>query len=471
VFDAFIYMTINLISLDLPDFGMSKEQPEIDSNIYLERLRKFKNDLKNSGMESAVIYADREHFANIHYLTGFDPRFEEALLIISTTDDFSYLITGPENQGYSNISKIDLIKKNFPTFGLLGQNRKKNYSLEDILIECHLKNKKNCGVVGWKYFTSDEFEKPKQTFDIPHYILNSLEKVIGGISHLKNITSWFMHSSNGYRAKNEIDEIAFFEFSSCHTSESLKNVLKNIKPGMTEFEVAQFYKPIGIPLNCHMMFSSGERAKLGLASPSSRILNLGEPFAACYGVWGALNCRVGWIANTSEDLPKDVVNYFEKLVVPYFKAVKSWYENMAIGVEGGLIFKKVMDILNDPFFGVDLNPGHLLHKDEWMNSPIYENSKEKIFSGQAFQMDIIPATNTNYFSTNLEDGIVILDENNREIFKERYPDAMKRICKRRDFIINKIGINLKPEIMPLSNLPCYLSPFILNFSKVVVAKN
>ena len=464
-------MTVNLVSLTLPDFGMSKEQPTIDSKIYFERIKKLKTDLKNNKIESAIIYADREHFANMHYLTGFDPRFEEALLIINTKEDFSYLITGPENQGYSNISKINIIKKEFPTFGLLGQNREASFSLEDILIDCNLKNKKKCGVVGWKYFTSVEFEKPDSIFDIPNYILNSLVKVTGNISYLKNITSWFMHSSRGYRAKNEIDEIAFFEFSSCHTSESLKNVLKNIKPGMTEFEAAKMYKPIGIPLNCHMMFSSGERAKLGLASPSSKVINLGEPFAAAYGVWGALNCRVGWVANSAEDLPKDIENYFEKLIVPYFKAVKAWYENLAIGVEGGLIFQKVMDILKDPFFGVYLNPGHLLHKDEWMNSPIYANSKEKIFSGQAFQMDIIPATNTNYFSTNLEDGIVILDKDNRKIFKDKYPDAMERICRRRDFIINKIGINLKPEVMPLSNLPCYLSPFILNFSRVVVSQN
>ena len=266
-------MAINLVSLVLPDFGVSKEQPTIDSKIYFERIRKLKTDLKNNKMESAIIYADREHFANMHYLTGFDPRFEEALLIINAKEDCSYLITGPENQGYSNISKINMIKKKFPTFGLLGQNRVGSFSLENILLDCNVKNKKNCGVVGWKYFTSDEFEKPELTFDIPNYILNSLEKVTGNISYLKNITSWFMHSSKGYRAKNEIDEIAFFEFSSCHTSESLKNVLKNIKPGMTEFEAAELYKPIGIPLSCHMMFSSGERAKLGLASPSSKVIN------------------------------------------------------------------------------------------------------------------------------------------------------------------------------------------------------
>ena len=471
MFDSFNIMAISLKSLDLPYFGMSKKQPKIESQIYIERVKKFKNDLKKNNIESAIIYADREHFANIHYLTGFDPRFEEALLIINNFDDNTYLITGPENQGYANISEINLIKKNFPTFGLLGQNRENSTSLEEIFLECNLSNNKNCGIVGWKYFISEEYNEPDKTFDIPNYILNSIIKVVGGISNLKNITSWFMHSSNGYRSKNEIDEIAFFEFSSCHTSEALKNVLKNIKPGMTEYDVAAFYKPIGIPLSCHMMFSSGERAKLGLASPSSKTLNLGEPFAAAYGVWGALNCRVGWIANNEKDLPSDTRDYFEKLVVPYFKAVKAWYENLAIGVEGGLIFKEIMNILSDPFFGVYLNPGHLIHRDEWMNSPIYNNSKEKIFSGQAFQMDIIPATNTNYFSANLEDGVVILDKEDREIFKDKYPEEMERIDKRREFIINQIGINLKPEVMPLSNIPCYLSPFILNFSKIVVANN
>ena len=29
-----------------------------------------------------VVYGDREHFANLAYLTGFDPRFEEAVLIV-----------------------------------------------------------------------------------------------------------------------------------------------------------------------------------------------------------------------------------------------------------------------------------------------------------------------------------------------------------------------------------------------------
>ena len=113
-------------------------------------------------------------------------------------------------------------------------------------------------------------------------------------------------------------------------------------------------------------------------------------------------------------------------------------------------------------FGVYLNPGHLIHRDEWMNSSIYQKSKEIFFSRQAIQLDIIPATNTKYFSTNMEDGIVLLDQEDRNIFEKKYPEAMKRINKRRIFMKDKLGINLKPEVMPLSNMPAYLNPFILS---------
>jgi len=33
-----------------------------------------------------VVYADREHSATISWLTGFDPRFEEAILVIDMAD-------------------------------------------------------------------------------------------------------------------------------------------------------------------------------------------------------------------------------------------------------------------------------------------------------------------------------------------------------------------------------------------------
>ena len=46
MFDSFNIMTITLKSLDLPNFGISKKQPKIKSQIYLDRVEKLKNDLK-----------------------------------------------------------------------------------------------------------------------------------------------------------------------------------------------------------------------------------------------------------------------------------------------------------------------------------------------------------------------------------------------------------------------------------------
>ena len=37
---------------------------------------------KELGHAALVVYGDREHSANITYLTGYDPRFEETMLVL-----------------------------------------------------------------------------------------------------------------------------------------------------------------------------------------------------------------------------------------------------------------------------------------------------------------------------------------------------------------------------------------------------
>ena len=38
--------------------------------------------MQQAGLTFLVVYADREHSANLSFLTGFDPRFEEAVLLL-----------------------------------------------------------------------------------------------------------------------------------------------------------------------------------------------------------------------------------------------------------------------------------------------------------------------------------------------------------------------------------------------------
>ena len=60
--------------------------------------------------------------------------------------------------------------------------------------------------------------------------------------------------------------------------------------------------------------------------------------------------------------------------------------------------------------------------------------------------------------------------NYSQIFEKKYPEAMQRINERRIFMKDKLGINLKPEVMPLSNMPAYLNPFILSKNLTVAFK-
>jgi hypothetical protein len=126
--------------------------------------------------------------------------------------------------------------------------------------------------------------------------------------------------------------------------------------------------------------------------------------------------------------------------------------------------------LGDPFFGIFLNPGHQIHLDEWVNSPIAPGSDIELRSGMAFQVDIIPATGTEYFTTNIEDGVALADQALRDELSARYPGAWGRIQARRRFMEDSLGIMLNPEVLPFSNIPAYLPPFLLRPERVMTLR-
>jgi len=230
---------------------------------------------------------------------------------------------------------------------------------------------------------------------------------------------------------------------------------------MTEREAVRLLEWDGAPLSCHLMLTAGPRATLGLLSPGDRPIEQGDRFTVAFGIWGALNCRAGFVVEDADGLPPGVEDYVDKLVRPYFEAVAEWYSALHVGQTGGALFEIVERHLGDPFFGIFLNPGHQIGLDEWVNSPIARGSTIELRSGMAFQVDIIPATGTDYFTTNIEDGVALADEDLRREFAAAYPDAWARIESRRRFMTDSLGIDLHPDVLPFSNLPAYLPPFLL----------
>ena len=413
---------IELIEAAPPDYGVPESRPQISREIYEARIARLAAAAKQMGLDALVVYADREHFANLAYLTGFDPRFEEALLVLQSGST-PVLITGPENQGYSAISPIVMDRMLFPPFGLLGQDRSKTRPLDELLRDSGLRNGFSVGIAGWKYFGSDEAAEPERCFEAPAYLVDALRSVVGS-RNVTNATALFVHPSTGLRALNEIDQLAQFEYAASHASEAMKRVIAGLRPGMSEFEAASRIQPLCLPFSCHPIFATGPRVHFGLASPSDRKLAVGEPVQIAIGVWGALSCRAGWLVANDEELPPSVCDYVDRLAAPYFDCAAEWYETVGIGVTGGTLNALVEDRLGDPFFGVSLNPGHLIHFDEWMSTPIYPGSTQTLQSGQAIQVDIIPATGTEYGTVNIEDGIALLDSAGRSGIRQTLPGRL-----------------------------------------------
>jgi hypothetical protein len=443
-----------LARIDLPDFGEPGPRPELPHALYPARLARLRRRARARGYDRLVVYADREHSANLAYLSGFDPRFEEALLVVGGGEEPAILV-GNECFGMAGAAPLAMRRHLFQDFSLPGQPRDRSRSLAEILAGEGIGPGGRVGIVGWKTFASPGMS------DAPAYLVDELRRLTGPDGAVENATDLLIDAADGLRVINEVEQLAVLEHAACQTSNGVRRLLTGLRPGMTEREAVRLLEWDGTPLSCHLMLTAGPRASLGLLSPGDRPIERGDRFTVAFGIWGALNCRAGFVIEEASQLPPGIRDYMERLVGPYFEAVAEWYAALRIGQAAGALHEIVDRRLGDPFFGIFLNPGHQIQLDEWVNSPISAGSTTELRSGMAFQVDIIPATGTDYFTTNIEDGIALADETLRDAFAAGYPAAWRRIEARRDFMRNALGIDLHPDVLPFSNLPAYLPPFLL----------
>jgi hypothetical protein len=443
-----------LASIDLPEFGQPKARPELPAARYPERLEQLRARLAARGYDRLVLWADREHSAGIAFLTGFDPRFEEAILIVGPADEPAILV-GNECFGMAGAAPLPMRRHLLQDLSLPSQPRDRSRPLDELLAEEGVHPGARIGVVGWKTYAD------RATIEAPSFLVDELRRLVGPNGLVDNASDLLIDPADGLRVINDVDQLAMFEWAACQTSGGIRRLLAGLRPGMTEREAVRLLDWNGSPLSCHLMLSAGPRASLGLLSPGDRPIDRGDRFTVAFGIWGALNCRAGFVVEEAAELPSDIRDYVDRLVGPYFGAIAEWYSALRVGVTGGELQAIIDRRLGDPFFGIFLNPGHQIHLDEWVNSPIHRGSTIQLRSGMALQVDVIPATGGPYFTTNIEDGIAIADEGLREAFAGAYPEAWSRIEARRAFMTGSLGIELHPDVLPFSNLPAFLPPYLL----------
>lgn len=444
-----------LIEVAWPEFGVSTEAPESPLEEYRERIARARRRMSERGLTHLVVYGDREHFANLAWLTRFDPRFEEALLVMQL-EGKPLLLTGNECQGYLPISPLwktgELRTECFQPFSLLDQPRDSSRELEEILRGEGIGPGAKTGCAGWKYY-----DQPHR-MDAPSYVVDTL-RALAGYDNVTDATDMFAHPGYGLRTRCSPSEIAFFEYSNGKASEAMKRIHFALRCGMTDHELLEHARYDGLPLSCHLTLKTGPN-RVSLASPSGNRLELGNTWSANIAYWGSNICRAGWIANSAEDLPAAARDYVDTFAGPYFEAMAEWLGTLRIGQRGDVLHRLIQQRLPFEKFHVFLNAGHLIHLDEWVSSPVYEGSEVRIESGMVMQTDVIPSSPV-YFSSRMEDGVAIADAPLRAALQLEFPECLARCMARRRFVEETLRIELPQEILPLSNMACLVPPYLL----------
>lgn len=445
-----------LTTVALPDFGDPVLEPRLGRDIYEARLARLRAAMANHRHDALVIYGDREHSANICWATGHDPRFEEALLVV-VPGRTPVLFAGNEGYPYAETAPGIFERVLWQPLSLMGQPRDRLVPLRELFQAAGLEQGMHIGLAGWKGFETEDGVFDPDWFETPHYLVETLRS-FGDVS---NAALLFMNPKDGLRVLNEVDQLACFEYAATKTSNALRRFIHGVKTGITEYDACRNMLLDGAIQSVHINMCSGSRARFGLPSPSSRIIERGDPIVLGHGLMGALNCRAGFMVADARELPVHIQDYVERLVAPYFEAACAWWETVGLGVSGGNVYDSVMSRLADPFFGISLNPGHQIHLDEWVHSPVRKGGTIALASGMALQCDIIPATGTDYFTSNIEDGMALADDAARRDFAARFPEGWSRIERRRAFMQDVLGIRLKPEVLPFSSIAGWLPPFWL----------
>lgn len=176
---------------------------------------------------------------------------------------------------------------------------------------------------------------------------------------------------------------------------------------------------------------------------------------------GGLSSRSGYAVKEESQLAEHDPGYLEEVVYPYFQAYKWWLDNLTIGRKGGDFYQAFSDFYPQATYGWNLCPGHLVADEEWLSSPFYQDSDATIQSGYIFQLDFIPSQ-AGHNGVSAESTIAVADAALREQIKAEQPELWARICNRKDYLKEALGLELSEHLLPLASTFAYYRPFLLD---------
>lgn len=449
---------ITLAPITAPVTFIDVEPVVLTDETIQARKAKVLDSMASENFDALIIYADKEHGGNFEYLTGFIPRFEEALLILDVNGEGT-VVLGNENLKLARFSRVPVALKHSPFFSLPNQPMENEVPLETLFREVGIDKKRKVGLVGWKMFTPKNGDG-NAYFDLPYFIVEAVKHTLGEGGELQNAAHVFIAGNAGARATCNANEIAHYEFGANLASNCILNAINAVDVGVRETELGAHLAAQGQYNSVVSIAATGSRFDNANLYPTFKTVQKGDPLSLTTGFKGGLSSRTGFVISDESELPDKQKDWLERMAKPYFSAVTAWLEHVHVGMTGGALYNLIEDVLPKAQYGWHLNPGHLVSDEEWMSSPIFLHSTEILKSGMMLQIDIIPSVQ-GYTGVSAEECVALADTKLQDDIREHYPQLWQRIETRRQYLRDTIGIELSKDVLPLSNTVAYLRPFLL----------
>ncbi|MBA7845682.1 M24 family metallopeptidase [Klebsiella sp. RHBSTW-00484] len=422
-------------------------------------------NMRQQALDTLIVYADKEHGGNFEYLTGFIPRFEEALLVLHQ-DGEAVLVLGNENLKLAGYARLDNRVIHAPWFSLPNQPMETTKTLTQLLQDAGVIAEKRIGLAGWKLFTGVADDR-SQMFDLPAFIVDAIRQAAGPQAKLTNATGIFINPASGARITNNANELAHYEYGANLASTAIMTALNAIAPGKTEKQIGALLAAEGQPNNVVMIAATGDRFAHANLYPGEKVIQHGDKFSLTTSFKGGLSSRAAYVVADESELAPEVADYLEVVAKPYFNAVVTWLENLRIGMCGGDMYALIEQVLPKAEYHWHLNPGHLVADEEWLCSPVGPNSTACLQSGMILQIDIIPSR-AGYGGASIEDTVALADSALRQALAQNYPGLWQRVVARWKYIREQLGILLPEEVLPFSNTVGYLRPWLLSPERALI---
>ena len=430
-----------------------------------QRRAKVLANMRQQALDTLIVYADKEHGGNFEYLTGFIPRFEEALLVLHQ-DGEVVLVLGNENLKLAGYARLDNRVIHAPWFSLPNQPMETTKTLTQLLQDAGVIAEKRIGLAGWKLFTGVADDR-SQMFDLPAFIVDAIRQATGPQAKLTNATGIFINPESGARITNNANELAHYEYGANLASTAVLTALNAIAPGKKEKQIGALLAAEGQPNSVVMIAATGDRFAHANLYPGDKVIQHGDKFSLTTSFKGGLSSRAAYVVADESELAPEVADYLEVVAKPYFNAVVTWLENLRIGMRGGDMYALIEQVLPKAEYHWHLNPGHLVADEEWLCSPIGPNSTACLQSGMILQIDIIPSR-AGYGGASIEDTVALADGALRQALAQSYPELWQRVVARRKYIREQLGILLPEEVLPFSNTVGYLRPWLLSPERALI---